>query len=674
MNAPFSQETRPGRLTTVLGPNVLVLTAFEGDERLNDLFDFSVECIAVTSGIDFDALIGTQAAVHIATLHGGEQTFGGVITQARWLGLSDHGDRFRLRLQPWLFLASLRRNQRIFHNKTVVQIIEDVLGAYADAGKVESRLTTDYPELEYTVQYRESDMAFATRQMERHGISYHFEHSSDGHLMILTDAATTHADIGARPYKPHSGHHQRDIGHIRTWHPSRRITTGAVRLTDYNFKKPTAAMEVDRVGDAGHPQGQIESYDFPGDYLDQGRGILVADLRTRSERGQSERFEAKGDVVSLRAGVRMTLEGDVVPGHGADYLCLSASHRFTANAYRTTAAASDDDAYEGQYLLMPADRPMVPERKTPLARVHGPQTGVVVGEGEIDCDEFGRILVHLHWDLDRAYTMRCRVSQSWAGKGWGGLVIPRIGMEVVVEFLEGDPDKPLVTGCVYNGKNDVPYALPQHKTRSTFKTDTHQGDGFNELRFEDEAGQEEIFVHAQKDKNTKVENNQTERVNVNKVESVGHNKASEVGNNLLQVVDGNMDVRVGPGNTGTITPTGADRLTQGIGVTGPRQGPAGSKPGSGTLTIAVEENKVQTIRGFHDEQVTKHKKIVTQTGEYALSAGTYAEIRAADYIELTCGSATIKLESNGTISINGVALLTSSSDKTHIKGTVVKIN
>ncbi len=557
MNAPFTQDTRPGRLSTILGKDELVLTGFEGRERLNDLFDFEVSCIAAASDVDFDSLIGTHATVDISTLQGGEQAFDGIVTEARWTGLTDHGDGYQLRLQPWFFLASLRRNQRIFHNKSVIEILEELLGAYADVGKTETRLSQDYPELEYTVQYRESDMDFACRMMERHGISYHFEHKSGDHLMVLSDDAKEHIDIGARPYKPHAGHHMREIGHVRRWARARRITTGTIRLTDYNFKTPTAAMEVDRTGDAGHPQGAIESYDFPGDYLEAGRGSVVADLRTKSERGQSDRFEADGDVVSLRAGSRMTLEGDAVPGHGAEYLCLSATHLFRANAYRSSSEVSDEDAYEGHYVMMPSDRPMVPERKTPLATVRGPQTGTVVGDGEIDCDEYGRILVHLHWDLDKAHTMRCRVSQNWASKGWGGMVIPRIGMEVVVEFLEGDPDKPLVTGCVYNGKNDPPYPLPEHKTKSVFRSDTHQGGGFNEITFEDQCGEENISLHAQKDQTLKVLNNRSKRVDNDQVESVGRNKAISIGKNHQENIGGSMNLSVGSSGFGLFAALGA---------------------------------------------------------------------------------------------------------------------
>ncbi|WP_332909042.1 type VI secretion system Vgr family protein [Paracoccus binzhouensis] len=220
-----------------------------------------------------------------------------------------------------------------------------------------------------------------------------------------------------------------------------------------------------------------------------------------------------------------------------------------SEAYGSGGQGSNGYAFTGSYALMPDTAPMVPPRRTQVPVVHGPQTAMVVGEGEIDCDEYGRILVRFHWDLSGAFSMRCRVSQNWAGAGWGGMVIPRIGMEVVVEFLEGDPDKPLVTGNVFNGKNGVPYALPEHKTRSTFRTNTHDGKGtgrgFNELRFEDKQGEEEIFVHAQKDMNIEVLNDRAKEVGHDQVEVVGNDKSIEVGGDHDELVAGNMSIAVG---------------------------------------------------------------------------------------------------------------------------------
>lgn len=544
MNVAFLQKSRAGRLSTTLGDDVLVLLRFEGADYLNSLFEYSVDCLATTPDIDFDALIGTHATVTLKTHQGTDRPFDGIVTEARWLGAGENGHRYRLTLQPWFYLASLRRNQRIFHEKTVVEILQELLSAYSDAGPMELKLQAEYPTLEYTVQYRESDFTFACRLMERHGISYHFRHEDGEHKLVLTDATDAHDSIGARPYRAYGGQHHAAEEHFNSWSPARRITTGATRLTDYNFKSPMAAMETDRVGDAAYAQGQIESFDYPGDYLDQGRGKVVAGLRTMGERGQDRRFEALGDISSLSGGLMVTLEGDKVPGTGAEYICLAANHSFTSDAYGTGGNDAEGHSYSGHYILMPSDQPLVPELKTARAIVQGPQTAAVVGEGEIDCDEYGRILVKFHWDLDDAYSMRCRVSQNWAGRGWGGMVIPRIGMEVVVEFLEGDPDKPLVTGCVYNGKNTVPYPLPANKTVSTFKSDTHQGGGYNEFRFEDEKGREEVFMHAQKDHNTIIENDETH--------SIGHDRSKTVGNDQSESIGNNKTISVGNDHKETI--------------------------------------------------------------------------------------------------------------------------
>jgi type VI secretion system secreted protein VgrG len=533
----FSQTSRMGRLSTALGEDVLVLMRFEGEERVNGLFTYHVDCLSASDDIDFDALLGTHATVTLRTHDGTDKPFDGIISEARWMGAGENGHRYRLTLKPWFWLASLRRNQRIFHNKTVIDILTELLGAYASAGKMETRLTLEYPELEYTVQYRESDMDFACRMMERHGISYHFEQDSGAHMMVLTDIVGSHATIGARPFKPYDGHHQEEIEHFWEWRPARRITTGAVRLTDYNFKTPTAAMETNSSSSSGYAHGQIESFDWPGDYLDQSRGDVVARLRAEGETGQDRRFEAQGDIPALGAGLRVTLDGEPLPGTGEDYLCLVAHHSYTSDNYGSGGEEGDGYAYTGRYVLLPATAPLVPELKTARADVKGPQTAVVVGDGEIDCDEYGRILVQFHWDLDAAYSMRCRVSQSWAGNGWGGMVIPRVGMEVVVEFLDGDPDKPLVTGCVYNGKNAVPYELPANKTVSTFKSDTHQGSGYNEFRFEDERGCEEVFMHAQKDHNTIIENDESH--------SIGHDRSKSVGNDQSESIGNDKTISVG---------------------------------------------------------------------------------------------------------------------------------
>ncbi|WP_294926315.1 type VI secretion system tip protein TssI/VgrG [uncultured Paracoccus sp.] len=554
MNAPLRQTDRLGRLSTILGPDVLSLLRFDGTDHLNELFEYRVEGLSADRDLDLDALMGTHATV---TIDGREglRHFDGIVTQARWVGVGETGHRYDLTLRPWFWLAGRRRNQRIFHNRTVVQILRELLEDYAPLGDpaLEIALGGDYPVLEYTVQYRESDLDFARRQLERHGISFHFRHGEGSHTLVLTDDISAHASIGQRPFKSYDGHHQAEGEHFWEWAPERNMTTGAVRLTDYNFKTPLASMEVDRTGDATHAQGAIESFDYPGDYPERALGRAVAGLRVMQERGGDRRHRAAGDCVSLGAGMQVSLSGDRVPGTGESYLCLSASYHFQSEAYGSGALQGDGYAFTGAWTLMPVGAPMAPPRRTAIPVVQGPQTAMVVGEGEIDCDEYGRILVRFHWDLADAYSMRCRVSQNWAGAGWGGMVIPRIGMEVVVEFLEGDPDKPLVTGCVYNGKNTVPYDLPANKTVSTFKTDTHEGGGYNELRFEDQAGREEIFMHAQKDHNTIIENDETHSIGHDRAkavgndqsESIGHDKTISVGNDHRETIGNDMFYDVG---------------------------------------------------------------------------------------------------------------------------------
>jgi len=674
MNSPFRQDTRRGRLSTVLGPDVLVLLGFSGTDRLNDLFEYHVEALSTDHAVDFDSLLGTHATFTITTPHG-ERHYDGIIEQAESMGVEKDGFHYLFTLRPWIWLAGLRRNQQIFHNKSVVEILSDLLQPYASLGQpaVENRLGLTYPLLEYTVQYRETDLAFARRLMERFGISFHFIHAAGSHSLVMTDSTEGHEAIGDRDYKIYEGHHPSSSEHFWQWRQRRGVTTGAMRLTDWNFKTPPAAMEAEQAGDAAHAHGLIESFDYPGDYPDLDRGKTVVGLRARQEGGKHARVQAEGDIATLFSGLRVTLSGDVMPGAtGLQFLCLSATHTYRGDVFHS-GTQDQGPAYTAQYVLMPITQPIAPRRKTPIPLVQGPQTAVVVGAGEIDCDEYGRILVRFHWDLNNAFSMRCRVSQNWAGKGWGGMIIPRIGMEVVVEFLEGDPDKPLVTGCVYNGSNPVPYDLPDHKTRSTFKTKTHTGTGFNELRFEDAKDNEEIFIHGQKDRNTKIEHNQSERVNVNKIESVGHDKASEIENNLLQVVDGNMDLRIGPGNRNAVTPTGARDRPEGLPTIPLRFGPVGSSPGVGDLTIAVERNKTQTIGDTHDERVTGNKTTDVKKS-YRVDVKQEIEITAGDRITLNCGQSRLVMESNGTITVNGKTIQITADKLITLLADIVKIN
>ncbi|MEN3794851.1 type VI secretion system tip protein TssI/VgrG [Fulvimarina sp. MAC3] len=504
---------------------------------------------------------------------------------------------------------------------------------------------------------------------------------------------------GARPYRGVDRWHPGEEEHFREWHGGTRVTTGAVRLTEYNFKTPHAAQEVDRPSPTIEDRARMESFDWPGDYLDRGEGTGVVAQRLEEERGQAPRHRAKGEVAGLGAGMLVDLTGDPIPGvTGERFICLKATHRFRSQAYGSGSPDDEQRGYDGAFVLLPTDAPFRPERRTPRPFIKGPQTAVVVGDGEIDCDEYGRILVRYHWDLKGAYSMRCRVSQNWASKGWGGMVIPRIGMEVIVEHLEGDPDKPIVTGCVYNGANMAPYTLPANKTKSVFRSDTHKGSGFNEFTFEDEKGREEIYMHAERDNRIHIENSRTKRVDNNQAESIGHNKTIEVGNNHHEVIGGNMTLMVGPnilqkGVTaamGILKNSMGDLLTDKLGAFTDKLGFLSNLTmGEGNLIVGVGKNKAETVM-VSSTEIVGGAKTTTVGGGYQLSVqgirhdsvlmGAYEEIGQNKTVvvgktfELVCGDTKLRMESSGKVTIESKTIDMNASERITLKAGKIELN
>eukprot|EP01013_Petalomonas_cantuscygni_P013468 TRINITY_DN277_c0_g5_i2.p2 TRINITY_DN277_c0_g5~~TRINITY_DN277_c0_g5_i2.p2 ORF type:complete len:720 (-),score=192.46 TRINITY_DN277_c0_g5_i2:527-2476(-) len=603
-------------------------------------------------------LIGTHASIEMQT-ELGPRFFDGIVVGVTNVGNASQGPSenrrvYNLVLMPWIWLAGTRRNQRIFHEKSAVEIVKEVFSAYSGLGSPhldDSNLSGSYSPLEYTVQYRETDLDFCTRIMQAHGISYYFTFAEGSHTLKLTDDAQNHDPIpgDSRVFLPHDAEKVFEDEHFWEWKPSRNFTTGAIRLTDYNFKVPGQTMEVDKVGDAEYSEGQIESFDFPGAYLDEGSGKKVVATRVDQERIRDRRHHAVGDVMTLAAGHKIELVGDHLPKlETYAFVCMRANHSYTSQNYHS-GASGDTSTYQGTYEFIPDDVPLVPENKAPQPVAHGVQTATVVGEGEIDCDEHGRILVKFHWDLETAHSMRCRVSQNWAHKGYGGMVIPRIGMEVIVEFIEGDPSKPIVTGCVFNGKNTPPYPLPANKTRSVFKTDSHEAEGFNELRFEDKGGEEEIWIHSQKDRNEKTLNDHSEEIDHDWSQLVGNDKAIEVvhdhtekiGNDETRETGNNQKVTVGQNHTEDI---GKDR-TETVG-----QNNKTTIGKDHTHTVA-KNNKQST---GENETVTVGKNATEKVGKNkTISVGDNLTITAGKAITITCGKASISIKKDGTIAISG---------------------
>lgn len=656
MKAPFSQSGRLGKFHTEQGLDLLYLLRFTGTDAINTLFEYRVEALSGETDIDFDTILGTHGRVEVQSQHGAAW-FDGIITRAIWLGPGENGQRYDLELRPWLWLATKRRNQRIFHQMTAPQIVEAVCGAYATAGSphLENKLTHSYPILEYTVQYRESDFDFVSRLMERFGINYYFRHEDGSHTAVMVDNIDEHLEIPdrTRPYIGVDGHHHADEEHFWEFHPERNITTGGIRLTDFNFKNPAAVMETENQYPATHAFGDMEAYDYPGDYLRQNDGAVeVAPRRMREERSQDARVAALGDVATLTSGFRLGLTGDEHLDRvmKEDYVCLSAQHSYVSDSYGSGGSGGDGYAYQGRYTLQPTSSPLMPQRVTPLPVVQGPQTATVVGEGEIDCDEFGRILVRFPWDIAGAISMRCRVSQNWAGSGWGGMIIPRIGMEVIVEFLEGDPDKPIVTGCVYNGRNMPPYDLPAEKTKSVFKTDTHEGRGYNELTFEDKRLNERIYMHAEKDLEVEVLHDRTLRVmhddatsvDNDRTLSIGHDQASTVANERVSTIGADDKLTIGANRYKTI----ADNEVNTIGAN--QQTSVGAN-----RTTTIGGNDSETVSGSQDISIGADHTLMA--GSAITIAGQNVTISAASKFTLLAPGGKITLSSSG-VTVEGMQI------------------
>lgn len=547
----YRQDTRVGELKTPLGKDTLVLVRFDGVEGVSEPFEYRIEALSSRENIDFDGAIGKHCTLVMNTIDNRKRYFDGILTEVQWMGIRDGGFLYRLVLRPWLWVLSQRRNSLIFHNKTAPEIISLIFGKHAGLANFDQAgLSKPYPQLEYTVQYRESDMAFVCRLMEHHGISYMFEHTDGAHKLILFDTVSGRDPIpgGQRPYYPLTGQYRRDEEHFYHWIPERRLTTGKTTLNDYEFKTPSAQLLVERTGDAAYEHGKLESYDYPGKYVKQQQGSTYVQSRLDMERASDGRFLASGDCIGCAPGMLVELAKHPTKELNKTYFALRCTHSFLAEAYSSGAIADSSETYQGNYEFLRADRSYAPPVVTEKPFVHGPQTAKVVGPKgeEIHCDEFGRILVRFHWDRENDNSMWCRVAQVWAGRNWGGVFIPRIGMEVVVEFLEGDPDQPLVVGCVYNGDNKPPFDLPGNKNINGWKSNsTIGGDGYNELVFDDTKTKEVIRAHAQRDLDTTVENDERRTIHHDRKTTIDNDETHKVGKDRKTNIGKNDKLDVG---------------------------------------------------------------------------------------------------------------------------------
>jgi len=552
----LSQAKYAGALKTPLGDNVLVLKTFSGNETLGQPFEFQVEALSEEENIDFDKALGQACTIKLKTYGQKERFFCGILTEAQWVGTGIGGQQgyshYRLVLRPWFSLLAHRANCRIFPKMKVTEIIEQVFKDAGFSSETDFKFCTHgtYEEIEYCVQYRETDFAFVSRLMEQYGIYYFFEHQDGQHTMMLADSYASHSKVKDLPtvkYNSQTVAYNRAEQHIHSWISDRRFCTGKVELRDYDYLQPNVLKAMKDVKE-NYPRSTFEVYDYPGKYDKQKQkmGDLFAQVRLEAEQALDRRRIANGDAPSLFAGGIVTLEKHPTSKENDEYLVVRASHDYGTQFYGTSQAG-DGAGYQGNYEFLPSDRPFRSLPLTPKPRIHGIQTAKVVNEKdkeheEISTDKHGHIWVQFYWDRKPEKSCPIRVSQPWAGKKWGHQFIPRIGMEVVVEFLEGDPDRPLVIGCVYNGDNKTPFVLPSKKNISGVVSDSTKGHhGHNFFTFDDTKGNETVFLHAEKDYQVQVLDSE-KRVIRNNREAV-----LQEGNDDLRVEQGDRQVQVWKG-------------------------------------------------------------------------------------------------------------------------------
>ncbi|HEJ5556658.1 type VI secretion system tip protein TssI/VgrG [Pseudomonas aeruginosa] len=517
----------------------LQVLAFNGHEGISRPYRFELELVSERAGLDLEALMHRPA--FLAFTPQGQGVHGLVYGAAQ----GDAGKRltrYRLTLVPHLAYLAQRNNQRIFQHLTVPQIVALILeehGILADAYRFQ--LGTRYPERKYCVQYDESDLHFVQRLCAEEGI--HFRHSAEAHLLVFGDDQTVFPRLGRPTAYVHDSGLVADEPVIKRF--SLRLASRTTRTTrrDYDFEKPRLLLEAGNRPAADAPaEPDLEDYDYPGRFVDRQRGKLLSQRALERHRADRRLGEGVSDQPLLVSGHFLEIAEHPRAEWNDLWLLSEVFHEGkqpqVLEEYVTsdTSASTDDfqQGYRNRFLATPWEVFFRPPLEHPKPRVLGSQTAVVTGPPgeEIHCDRYGRVRVQFHWDRegqgDDKSSCWLRVASGWAGNGYGGIVIPRVGMEVLVDFLEGDPDQPLVSGCVYHAAHPVPYELPANQTRSVFKSlSSPGGGGYNELRIEDRKGQEQIFVHAQRDWDENIEHDQKIRVGHERHDTVEANSYSE---------------------------------------------------------------------------------------------------------------------------------------------------
>lgn len=514
--------------------DALEIEELQGTEGLSAPFLFTLRFNSVDRKLDFKRILGKAVCAELTLVDGKKRYIHGIVTRFAQTGYDPQESVYVAELRPWLWLLTLHSDNRIFQKKSVPEIVEEV---FSDLGfkDVKKQLKATYPKREFCVQYQESSFNFVSRLLEDEGIFYFFEHKKDKHTLVLADDSDAYVTCAGSD-KVRLGLDE-DMNTLRDCRLEQYVQSSGYALSDYNFEIPDTDLYVKTGG--GNPA--LVVYDFPGNYEKKDQGQSRAKLRIETCENRQQILCGTGNCRGFMVGGKFKLKEHGRSDLNREYVLRQVTHK------------ADRSRYLNQFEALPADVVYRPRPTTPRHVSLGSQTALVVGKAgeEIWTDKYGRVKVQFPWDRkgkkDENSSCWVRVAQHWAGKTYGQFFLPRIGQEVIVSFIDGNPDRPLITGAVYNADQTVPYALPDNQTRSTLKTRSSKGGGgFNELRFEDKKDSEEIFIHAQKDHNTEVKNDRTAKVDNNDKTTVKKNRTVEVseGDESLTVKKGKRKVTV----------------------------------------------------------------------------------------------------------------------------------
>jgi type VI secretion system secreted protein VgrG len=633
----------PVTVTTPLGPDALAFQSMDGREALGELFEYSVYLSSEDPNVMLTDLLGQTISVTLQLPEGKERNVHGYVTAFEFVAHGRPAALYKATVRPWLWLLTQTTDCRIFQNQSIPDIVKQVFRDN-DFEDFEDCLSGEYSAKEYIVQYRESDFNFVSRLLEETGIYYYFRHTADAHTLVLADSYAAHeatSGYETLPYYPPDDHRSALEEYVDDWRLVQSITPGSVALRDFDFERPRANLTALTSSSKDYVHSDFEVYDYPGDYLVRSHGEDLARLRLEQRQKTFERADGRTNARGLVVGALFSLTEHPRDDQNREYLVTFARVALRGHELQS-GDSSDSPIFTGEFTVIPST---VPYRTTPRAKkpvMDGPQTATVVGAAgeEIWTDKYGRVKLQFHWDREGASdeNSSCwvRVSQAWAGSNWGSIHLPRIGQEVIVDFLEGDPDRPIVTGRVYNANNMVPYALPGNQTRSGIKSRSTKGGAVpnaNEIRFEDRKGSEEFFIQAEKDLNSVVKNNETASVGADRSRTVGANDTLSVGKNRKADVGVNETITIGAdesltvGGNETIAVTGNDTVSIGgdetLSVGGNQSASVAGNDSTtvgGNQTLLVAGNRSETVAAA-EEITVGGARAVTVGGAQAVTIG-----------------------------------------------------